>query len=315
MDAKVGLACALGGALLLGMVAWVLIPGDSAEVEVAESSPVEFAQDTPPAFIDTPSVTTDPFAGVPTATLPVAPPAAGQAPTIPGQTPIVVSQSPTIPGQTPSAAGQIPATPAQIPPTTPTAASGTIPTIPGQPAQIPATQPTTTSVDVWASVLDRQPATSTTTTTSTGYISPFSQPSAVAANPVPRTYRVVSGDSLYSISERIYGNSRFVDEIQAANPNVNPRRLRVGQEIILPDISATGSTTPAIAAPAPTTLDSTSVAAAARTYKAQPGDTLHRIARNHYGNTDMWEQIFAANRAVIGSDPGRLIVGTVLQLP
>jgi polar amino acid transport system substrate-binding protein len=49
-------------------------------------------------------------------------------------------------------------------------------------------------------------------------------------------------------------------------------------------------------------------------YVVQPGDTLSRIAREFYGEAS-WQRIYAANRDVIGDDPGRLRVGMTLQIP
>jgi LysM repeat protein len=51
-----------------------------------------------------------------------------------------------------------------------------------------------------------------------------------------------------------------------------------------------------------------------RTYTVQPGDTLSLIARQEYGNTQLWRIIFEANQDIL-SDPGRLRPGQVLKIP
>jgi polar amino acid transport system substrate-binding protein len=51
------------------------------------------------------------------------------------------------------------------------------------------------------------------------------------------------------------------------------------------------------------------------THVVQPGDTLSRIARQFYGNAASWQRIYESNRDVIGDDPGRLKVGTTLEIP
>jgi hypothetical protein len=47
----------------------------------------------------------------------------------------------------------------------------------------------------------------------------------------------------------------------------------------------------------------------------ESGDTLHRIANKVYGDSKLWNQIYEANKATIGSDPAALKVGMKLQIP
>ena len=49
-----------------------------------------------------------------------------------------------------------------------------------------------------------------------------------------RTYTVRSGDNLSTISQRVYNTPHRWREIQDANPNVNPNRLRIGQTLVIP---------------------------------------------------------------------------------
>ena len=51
------------------------------------------------------------------------------------------------------------------------------------------------------------------------------------------------------------------------------------------------------------------------TYTVVSGDTLSKIARNHYGDGAKWHQIYEANKATIGSNPDHIEVGQVLTLP
>ncbi|MEM9751957.1 MAG: LysM peptidoglycan-binding domain-containing protein [Planctomycetota bacterium] len=47
-------------------------------------------------------------------------------------------------------------------------------------------------------------------------------------------YTVQKGDTLWSIASRVYGNGQKHRDILAANPQVNPNRLLVGQNLVMP---------------------------------------------------------------------------------
>jgi LysM repeat protein len=95
--------------------------------------------------------------------------------------------------------------------------------------------------------------------------------------PTPITYTVQAGDVL-SIIARQYGLS--VEAIVAANPGLNANRLRVGQQIVIPQVNPVGgpaSDTPV--APAATAAPPTSTPLIAyQVYTVQAGDTLSSIA-------------------------------------
>ncbi|MCC5847025.1 MAG: LysM peptidoglycan-binding domain-containing protein [Verrucomicrobia bacterium] len=55
-----------------------------------------------------------------------------------------------------------------------------------------------------------------------------------ASESASRTYTVRSGDNLSVISQRVYNTPHRWREIQDANPNVNPNRLRIGQTLVIP---------------------------------------------------------------------------------
>ena len=54
---------------------------------------------------------------------------------------------------------------------------------------------------------------------------------------------------------------------------------------------------------------------AGNTYTVVSGDSLSKIAKNHYGDASKWHQIYDANKAVIGSNPDLIEVGQILTLP
>lgn len=55
-----------------------------------------------------------------------------------------------------------------------------------------------------------------------------------SASEVAKTYMIVAGDTLSGVARRLYGDPRRWRDIFEANPNLDPRRLRVGQTIKLP---------------------------------------------------------------------------------
>lgn len=54
------------------------------------------------------------------------------------------------------------------------------------------------------------------------------------AQPVNRTYTIRKGDTFWSIATREYGSGKKWMDIAQANPSVDPKKLRIGQQILLP---------------------------------------------------------------------------------
>ena len=50
------------------------------------------------------------------------------------------------------------------------------------------------------------------------------------------------------------------------------------------------------------------------TYTVEKGDSLSRIAKQHYGDASAWQKIFDANKDVL-KDPDKIQPGQVLKLP
>ena len=55
--------------------------------------------------------------------------------------------------------------------------------------------------------------------------------------------------------------------------------------------------------------------AAGETYTVVSGDSLSKIARNHYGDGAKWKQIYEANKEAIGDNPDNISAGLVLTIP
>jgi nucleoid-associated protein YgaU len=123
----------------------------------------------------------------------------------------------------------------------------------------------------------------------------------------PRTHRVAAGESPYSISQLVYGSGRYYKKILAANPNIDPHRLKIGQILVIPELSDTDR--PAAVRSAPAAVDSST------SYVVVSGDTLETISRKLYGGPSMIEDLYQANKTLIGPDENVLKIGWVLKLP
>ncbi len=98
---------------------------------------------------------------------------------------------------------------------------------------------------------------------------------APAPAPAQSEYVVVKGDSLWKIAK---SNGVSVKAIEAANPGVDPARLKVGQKLVIP--------APSSNAASPTTgmTGSSGMGSGQEIYIVKSGDTLSKIARR-YGTT------------------------------
>ena len=133
--------------------------------------------------------------------------------------------------------------------------------------------------------------------------------------PTGTPYRVASGDTLSSIAAKWFGREHDWPRIVAANPGLDPNRLAVGQEIVLPPKgAASGDAGRGASVPAPAPSSTARPKAGAK-YQVRSGDSLTRIAQEAYGSAKYWELIYTANRSVIGSNPADLSVGMSLVIP
>jgi nucleoid-associated protein YgaU len=124
-----------------------------------------------------------------------------------------------------------------------------------------------------------------------------------------RTHVVKAGDTYSKISAAVYGNSKYYAQIEKANPNVDPTRLKPGMTITIPAIDTAKPAGSTPAASAEKAVDPKSE------YKVQPNDNLYTISMRLYGKADRVEKIYELNKATIGDDMARLKVDMVLKLP
>jgi ABC-type amino acid transport substrate-binding protein len=93
---------------------------------------------------------------------------------------------------------------------------------------------------------------------------------------------------------------------------IRPYPLEESEPMAAPEVAALATTSaPALVEP------KTQPAERIEQYVVQRGDTLSRIAGKVYGDVSpaSWEQIFEANRDVIGDNPSRIQVGMTLTIP
>jgi LysM repeat protein len=134
---------------------------------------------------------------------------------------------------------------------------------------------------------------------------PIATPTPVptpAALPAPveaagSEYVVVAGDSLAKIA-KAHGVS--LKALEAANPGVNPNKLKIKQKLVIPAATKSAEVAPAATAGA---MD-----AGGEAYAVKSGDTLAKIAKNH-GTTV--KAIQAANNL----STTKIKVGQKLKIP
>lgn len=132
------------------------------------------------------------------------------------------------------------------------------------------------------------------------------------------TYTVRPGDTLSEIAQRELGSSRRWQDIVAANPGLDPSKLRVGKPIRIPGAAAQSAApsqpTPAVAAKGTAKPQAKPVEASSgrATWKVGKGESLWNIAAKTLGDGKRWREIATLNPAI---DPDRLTAGQVLKLP
>ena len=142
---------------------------------------------------------------------------------------------------------------------------------------------------------------------------PSTTPGPVAPEtPQPKTYTVQTGDNLTKIARAFYGDGNHWRRILDANRDVLKKDtdLRPGMKLKIPARQQSGALVPV-------TVPAADAPARGRTHTVRPGDSLSRIAKQYYGadtkaNID---RIHNANRALMGDDPNRLVVGWQLTIP
>ena len=131
-----------------------------------------------------------------------------------------------------------------------------------------------------------------------------------------RRYTVRERDSLERIARSQLGDASLWPRIQSINGIRDPRRIRVGQVLLLPSAGA-GEATNERVAQAPTESQTapggeSEPSAAVHTYVIKKGDVLGTIAQEQLGSVKQLPKILELNP---GLNPDRILVGMKIALP
>ena len=141
---------------------------------------------------------------------------------------------------------------------------------------------------------------------------------ADSGTPSPQPYVVKSGDTLGEISMAVYGTSKKWRMIRQANGNLDPRVLRPGLKLVIPQVEETAvaqSDTRAVQR----ALEEVSefvgdTSRPSGLYRVKRGETLYAIARRVLGDGKRWKEIYELNRQQM-SAPGDLAAGQKILVP
>ncbi|HOW72664.1 MAG TPA: LysM peptidoglycan-binding domain-containing protein [Phycisphaerae bacterium] len=148
------------------------------------------------------------------------------------------------------------------------------------------------------------------------------------------THVIQSGDTYSSLALKYLGHSKYANLIAKANPNIDPRRLRLGAKLNIPPApetttggskdltsSATDSaskfaTTTAKPLTATTAKKVADPIPADRAYKVSANDSWSSLARQCYGDSSRWIELYDLNKdRVPRTRSFALPAGTIIELP
>jgi len=128
----------------------------------------------------------------------------------------------------------------------------------------------------------------------------------------PGPYVVLENDDLSGVALRAYGDMDLWYTLLNANRELAKRPgfdLVPGETIEVPPRDKLDESLPKSVFPERLPAD----------YIVMPGDSLHFIAQNVYGDRELWPLIYEANRSILSErvkqDTRRLIAGQVLYIP
>ena len=124
---------------------------------------------------------------------------------------------------------------------------------------------------------------------------------------VGKNHTVVKGETLWSISEDVYGSGYNWTDVKSAN-KLTSEKIEVGQELVMPDVAGREPT----ATKQILTIESGSQTISGDSYTVIKGDNLWTISVRAYGDGYKWVEVAKANNL---SNPNLIYAGNVLTLP
>jgi nucleoid-associated protein YgaU len=123
---------------------------------------------------------------------------------------------------------------------------------------------------------------------------------------LPRTHQVQEGEHLWMIAEEYYGSGYNWVDIARENNLINPNRLLVGQELIIPKAE--------VIKPVELPLTEVGEAISGSEYLVEKSDNLWEIAVRAYGDGYQLTEIWHANENLV-KNPDIIQPGQVLSIP
>ncbi|MGD9723433.1 MAG: LysM peptidoglycan-binding domain-containing protein [Pirellulales bacterium] len=152
---------------------------------------------------------------------------------------------------------------------------------------------------------------------------------AAASRPADGRYVIQPNDSLWTISQKVYGDGRYYQAIAEHNRGrmPHPDRLTAGAILDVPPVSTLEQSYPSLCprqrrsalvksrTAVPVAASEAAPVSGADVYVVAEGDTLFDIARYELGKAARWGEIYALNRDKLGEDFDFLQPGLELRMP
>ncbi len=124
---------------------------------------------------------------------------------------------------------------------------------------------------------------------------------------IPRSYTIQKDDVLWKLVVQTWKlKESYTRAIEASNPKMNAKRLKVGETIIIPDPAPYRDGAPTREASTPP------AGAGTATYEVQAGDSFESIAKKLLGSSLRWKEVQALNP---GIKPRALQQGQMIVVP
>ncbi len=137
-------------------------------------------------------------------------------------------------------------------------------------------------------------------------VSTFEAPKETQITENAKTYEVKTGETLWSISEKVYGSGYNWVDLAKANKLENPNSINAGTKLLIPDVQKI------VVQNNSEQVQNKSPSISGNSYKIAQGDYLWNIAIRRYGDGYKWPEIARSNNI---PNPDLIYAGDTLKLP